>query len=240
MNRNGGQELIIQLETALHRLVESFWEEPYRFFTEADAVAALQFWVARRPGLAQVLRTADGFETGLLHREYPTFFLFSKSKPDQKKGQPARRGHYDLVLIDPAYVQRHAAETVINRDIRNQGDLTSPPLLAVIEFKLFARGWSPRRVRGVKQNLSKLQLALQFEEESSADASAAYMCIFQRAVGTTQERWKQYWEKEVKPTLVVYPKIRTVVAVCWPDEEEGWEREPFVHYSGSWITTVTS
>jgi hypothetical protein len=30
MNRNGGQELVIQLETALHRLVESFWEEPYR------------------------------------------------------------------------------------------------------------------------------------------------------------------------------------------------------------------
>lgn len=69
-----GQELLIQLETALHRLVESFWEEPYRFFTESDAVAALQFWVARRPGLAQTQRTADGFETSLLHREYPPSF----------------------------------------------------------------------------------------------------------------------------------------------------------------------
>ncbi len=59
-----GQELLIQLETALHRLVESFWDEPYRFFTESDAVAALQFWVAKWPGLAQVVQTADGFETG--------------------------------------------------------------------------------------------------------------------------------------------------------------------------------
>jgi len=63
---------LIQLETALHRLVESFWDEPYRFFTEGDAVVALQSWVARRPELAQAQRTADGFETGLLHREYPT------------------------------------------------------------------------------------------------------------------------------------------------------------------------
>jgi hypothetical protein len=34
-----GQELLIRLETALHRLVESFWEEPYRYFTGAEAQA---------------------------------------------------------------------------------------------------------------------------------------------------------------------------------------------------------
>ena len=32
-----GQTFLVQLETALHRLVESFWEEPYCFFTESDA-----------------------------------------------------------------------------------------------------------------------------------------------------------------------------------------------------------
>jgi hypothetical protein len=36
------QGLLIQLETALHRLAESFWDQPYRFFTEADAVAGLE------------------------------------------------------------------------------------------------------------------------------------------------------------------------------------------------------
>jgi hypothetical protein len=66
------QGLLIQLETALHQLVESFWDQPYRFFTEADAVAGLQAWVAARPELAQLYVTADGFETGLLHCEYPT------------------------------------------------------------------------------------------------------------------------------------------------------------------------
>jgi hypothetical protein len=77
-----GQTYLVQLETALHRLVESFWEEPYRYFTEADAVVGLQSWVAKRPELAQTLRTADDFETGLLHREYPTVFRLREIADD--------------------------------------------------------------------------------------------------------------------------------------------------------------
>lgn len=225
-----GQELLIQLETALHRLVESFWEEPYRFFTESDAVAALQFWVARRPGLAQTQRTADGFETSLLHREYPTFFRFKKSDPSRRRGRPARRGHYDLVLINPAYIRHHETATVINRDIGDHGDLSTPPLLAAVEFKLFARGWSPGRVRGVEQDLGKLQLAL----ESPADVSAAYLCVFQRDVSTTLRRWKRHWPT-VEKALTEFSDVRAVLAVCWPRQKQ----EPFVHYSGPWITTMT-
>ena len=36
------QKLLIQLETVVHRLVKSFWEEPSRTLTESNAVAALQ------------------------------------------------------------------------------------------------------------------------------------------------------------------------------------------------------
>ena len=225
-----GQELLIQLETALHRLIESFWEEPYRFFTESDAVAALQSWVARRPGLAQVVKTADGFETSLLHREYPTFFRFKKSDPSQRRDRPAKRGHYDLVLVDPAYVRHHGAETIINRSIEDHGDLSSPPLLAAVEFKLSARGWSPGRVRRVEQDLGKLQLAL----EQPADVSAAYLCAFQRDVSTTLHRWERHWPT-VEKMLAEFSDIRTVLAVCWPRQKQ----EPFVHYSGPWITTMT-
>jgi hypothetical protein len=225
------QELLTQLETALHRLAESFWEEPYRFFTEADAVAALQFWVAKRPELAQVVRTADGFETGLLHREYPTFFRLRMDKLKERQDPPARRGHYDLVLIDPAYAQRHTAEIVTNRVIGNRGEGSGPPLLAAVEFKLFARCWNEAKVRDVKKAAGKLRLAL----KPPADVSAAYLCIFQRDVSTTERLWKRLWS-EVEETLLGFPDIRVVVAVCWPMQK----REPFVHYSGPWITTVTS
>lgn len=225
-----GQELLIHLETALHRLVESFWDEPYRFFTESDTVAALQSWVARRPALAQAHRTADGFETGLLHREYPTFFRFKKSDPTQRLHAGASRGHYDLVLLDPAYAQSHEAETVTNRNIEDRGDLSSPPLLAAVEFKLFTGGWNQSQIDDVKQVLGKLRLAL----ESPADVCAAYLCVFQRDVNTELDRWKDYWP-DVKKMLEGFLDIRSVLAVCWPAQE----REPFVHYSGPWITTVT-
>lgn len=230
MSTSIGQELLVPLETALHRLVESFWEEPYRFFTEADAVAALQFWVAKRPKLAQVVHTSDGFETGLLHREYPTFFRLSMDDPTERLGPPARRGHYDLVLIDPAYAQRHTAEIVTNRDIGNQGKGSSPPLLAAVEFKLFTRGWNDAKVRDVKKAARKLQLAL----ELPADVSAAYLCVFQRDVSTKQRPCECYWKK-VKEKLKDCPDIRAVVAMCQTKSGQN----PFVHYSGPWITTVT-
>ncbi len=224
------QDLLIQLETALHRLVENFWDEPYRFFTERDAVTALQSWVAKRPELSQTMRTADGFETGLLHHEYPTFFRFSKQNPTQRLDSPARRGHYDLALINPDYIRRYKAETVSNRDIDNRGDLSSPPLLAAVEFKFFARGWSPGRVRGVEQDLGKLRLAL----EQPADVSAAYLCIFQREISRTARRWERHWPA-VEKILAESLDIRTVLVVCWLRQE----REPLVRYGGPWITTAT-
>ena len=222
-----GQTFLVQLETALHRLVESFWEEPYRYFTEADAVVGLQSCVARRPELAQTLRTADGFETGLLHREYPTFFRFSKTEPTEHVGPPAKRGHYDLALLDPAYVQQHEAETVVNRNIEDRGDLSCPPLLAVVEFKLFASGLNPSQIDDVRGALGKLRRALQ-----SPDTGAAYLCVFQRDVSGRQDLWERRWP-DMEATLAEYADIRAVVAVWWP--EQG--RDPFVHYSGSWITT---
>jgi hypothetical protein len=228
-----GQELLIQLETALHRLVESFWDEPYRFFTEADAVAALETWIARRPELAQPRRTADGCETGLLHREYPTFFRFYKNNPTRREGSPAKRGHYDLALLDPAYVQGYAAETVINRDIADRGDLSNPPLLAAVEFKLFARGWSTSGLRGVEQDLGKLLGKLRLALEPPADVGAAYLCVLQRDVSKTRYRWEHHWPA-VEKTLAKFPDVRVVLAVCWPGE-----REPFVHYGGPWITAAT-
>lgn len=83
MNKSS-QTLLIQLETALHGLVESFWEKPYQYFTESDAVAALQTWVATRPALAQVCQTGDDSATGVSHREYPTFFRLDDKNPTRR------------------------------------------------------------------------------------------------------------------------------------------------------------
>ena len=81
----------------------------------------------------------------------------------------------------------------------------------------------------MEQTLTKLRLAL----ESPADADTAYLCVLKRAVRTREYLWKRGWPK-VKATLAEYADVRAVVAVWWP--EQG--RDPFVHYSGPWITTM--
>lgn len=222
------QGLLIQLETALHRLAESFWDQPYRFFTEADAVAGLQRWVATRPEVAQTYRTADDLETSLLHREYPTFFRLRDQQPTERVPTEGARGHYDLVLLNPAYVQNRKAEALTNRSLRKREEFPAPPLLAVVEFKLFPDGWNKTRVKDVQNELGKLRLSL----EQPPHTEAAYLCIFQRDVSGRENRWEQHWP-QVERELQAHSEVRSLVAVCWPSQE----REPFVGYYGSWQTT---
>lgn len=227
--RYNPQGLLVQLETALHRLAESFWDQPYHFFTEADAVAGLQRWVATRPEMAQTYRTADGSETGLLHREYPTFFRLDDQEPSKRLVARAARGHYDLVVLNPAWVQNAAAEMLTNRSLGERDRFPTPPLLAVIEFKLFPDGWNDTRVKDVQHELGKLRLSL----KQPPDTETAYLCILQRDVSGRENRWEQYWP-QVERELEASSEVRSVVAVCWP----GQEREPFVGYYGSWQTTL--
>jgi hypothetical protein len=222
------QGLLIQLETALHRLVESFWDRPYCFFTEADAVAGLQHWVATRPEMAQLYRTADSFEIGLLHREYPTFFRLDDQEPTQRLLEREARGHYDVVLLNPACVQNCKAEALTNRISPERDAFLAPPLLAAVEFKLFPDLWTESRVKEVRNELGKLRLSL----EQPPDRESAYLCILQRDVSGRSSRWKQYWP-QVERELEAHSQVRSVVAVCWP----GQEREPFVGYYGLWQTT---
>jgi len=225
------QDLLVELETALHRVVETFWDHPYHYFTEADAHVGLHKWLATRPALSQTLQTADGFETGLLHCEYPTFFCYDKNSPVERLDPPSSRGHYDLALLDPGYVLSREAQTIMNRRDTEAPDASSPPLLAAIEFKLYDRGWSPLRVRGVMRDVGKLRLTLQHP----AHARAAYLCVLQRIVSQHSSRSDLHWKREVRVMLQENPEVRAVVAMCWPNQR----RDPFVHYSGPWITTNT-
>jgi len=225
VNANTGYSVANQLKKEIAEMRYIQTEVSQNF---SNLIQAKKILEENSPELAQVYHTADGFETSLLHREYPTFFRFKVSDPSQRLGPPARRGHYDLALLNPAYVRDHDAEAVSNRNIGDRGDLSTPPLLAAVEFKLFNNVWNPVRVRSVRRVLGKLRLSLQ----SPPHATAAYLCIFHRDVGAHPDRWDDSWPT-VEKMLADAAHIRSVVAVCWPKQE----REPFVHYSGPWITT---
>ncbi len=105
------------LEKAIHKLVNEFLKEPYKFFTEADAVARFHQILDNNTTFNRKAETTDGDEVSLFHREYPTFFRFSGSNPAKRLGPPASRGHYDTAILNPEFVIAHSSETVANRNI---------------------------------------------------------------------------------------------------------------------------
>src|SRR5262245_43145701 len=125
------------LENAIHCLVDEFLQAPYRYFTEADAVARFHQILENDPVINRIEGTKYGFQTSLIHQEFPTYFRFDDSNPTVRleASTGASRGHYDVAILNPEFVRSHDAETVKNRNIKSVRDTNIRPLQAVIEFK---------------------------------------------------------------------------------------------------------
>ena len=108
--------LQLKLEQCIQTLIQEFLAKPYQFFTEADAVTRFHQLLDTNPLLNSVLKTKDGYDTSLVHREYPTFFRFDDKNPTAQLNKGSR-GHYDMAILNPIFVMSHSVETVKNRDI---------------------------------------------------------------------------------------------------------------------------
>lgn len=212
------------LENAIHTLVDEFVREPYAFFTEADAVVRFHQLLAGDPSFNLRAQTADVHEISLVHREYPTFFRFDDRNPTARLGPPARRGHYDTVILNPDFVAAHPVEMVLNRDIRAVRSPDIVPFEAVVEFKLHSRGWSKGRAQGVIRELGKLHL-------SEKEAPLRYLVVLQRYREPRLYRWNTYWP-EVCNAAATREDIGSVFAVHWIN----LNREPEVHWFGRWLS----
>jgi hypothetical protein len=194
------------MEGAISQLAEEFLREPYRFFTEADAVARFHQLLDDVPALNITFETADGHKTGLCHREYPTFFRFSDKNPTERLKSPASRGHYDTVILNPEFVTAHPAITVANRDISAPRDKSILPFRAVVEFKLDNIGWSAGRTRGAIVELGKLEL--------TKESPLRYFVVLMRYSALTMTRWRKYWPI-VRDAAEQSPQIGSLFAVHW-------------------------
>jgi hypothetical protein len=174
------------LEDAIRQLGSEFAQDPYRYFTEADAVARFH-QILDSGGVNSTVNTSDGFAVPQIHREYPTFFRFSDKNPVERlpAESKARRGHYDTVILNPEFIQSHPVETVTNRSIKTERNKQITPFKAVVEFKLYTIGWSAGRAKGAIAELGKLQL--------SNEAPLRYFVVFMRYTASTMTRWNRYW-----------------------------------------------
>jgi hypothetical protein len=113
------QTIIDAVERAATGMVTQFEAQATRFFTENDLVCALHRLIhSELAGLGlDGVPDSDGLPHGLLHCEYPTSFRCDMSEcgflartddyPTPAGGR-YKRGHYDLVVLNPVVVKQHS------------------------------------------------------------------------------------------------------------------------------------
>jgi len=212
------------LESTIGDMVAHFVENPYAFFTEADAVIHLSQLILDDPYFGKTYKPLDNFETSLIHREYPTFFRFDDNNPTARLSpvSGARRGHSDLVILNPDLIQSHKAETITNRNVEDMVSWEYNPFEAVIEFKLDNIGWSRGRTEGVMAELGKLML--------SDEAPLRYFVVLMRYTAPTTTRWDKYWPvvQEGAGRSIL---VNSLFAVNWISTRIGSE----VFKYGAWL-----
>ena len=212
----------LDLEKKIYKLVSEFLKEPYKFFTEADAVVRFHQILDKNSTLNRKAETTDGDKVSLFHREYPTFFRFSDSNPTKKLGPPASRGHYDTVILNSDFVKVHSSATVANRQIDLPRDKSITPFNAVIEFKFHDYGWSSNRAESVICELGKLRL-------SKKESPLRYLIVLTRYRSPVMNRWNKYWPI-VKKEADKHKDINSVFAVNWLEIK----RKPEIYVFGNW------
>jgi hypothetical protein len=203
--------------------VSEFLQQPYCFFTEADAVARFHQILEANPLFGQKTKTLDGVLTPLVHQEYPTFFRFDDKNPIARLDSGASRGHYDIVILNSEFVRTHAAETVKNRNIASLRDETILPFKAVVEFKLDDRGWSNGKKKGAIAELGKLIL-------SREEVELRYFVVLMRYMASTENRWNKYWPEIMQAAENL--EIKSVFATHRISTKE----RPHVRSFGDWLS----
>src|SRR5919109_2004603 len=122
-----------QIEVAIRQLSREFLDDPYRYFTEADAVSRCRQLLELNDELGKDYKTKDGHKIMLIHQEYPTSYRYEGKAPlvPTSKG---RRGHYDLVILNPDFIEANNAESITNRLLKHAAPDQKGSIVAVIEF----------------------------------------------------------------------------------------------------------
>lgn len=127
------------------RIGEMFHDYPYYFFTERDIHSLLCDIANEELTLdgATETETTDGYLVNLVHHEYPTPFRCDMKGYNfvKKDRPPYKRGHYDLVILNPAFVRRNSLDVVCAKDFDSfeteMQHVDTTPLVWVCEVIFF-------------------------------------------------------------------------------------------------------
>lgn len=109
--------LVRQFEAAIKNLVQRFRNHPYAFYTETDMHCYLYHRLYAGGLVNGLYRTADGHDTILLHKEYPTVARYQRGDDGSLKEsvQGRRRGAFDISIWDPHFIaeREHRKQKVL-------------------------------------------------------------------------------------------------------------------------------
>jgi len=169
----------VDSEKALSALTKDFQNTPRRFFTEHDLHSKLyqivEFELIKNDHL--FFKTSDNQKVSLVHHEYPTPFRCNMSNHDfirveetekTKKGGLYRRGHYDLVVLNPDFVKSNELVVVEGKNYKEfcnaKSKIEATPLLWACEVVFgshygdeLPQNWSDYAIQDAKKLIETLK-----------------------------------------------------------------------------------
>jgi hypothetical protein len=179
-------EINVAVWKAIDKTINKFREHPYYFFTESDIHS--YFYYALYSSKHEAL-TKDEKPMYCIHREYPTNFRYNKKElldntilePCNLEGTSGSRGHYDIAVLDPDFINKvNSEKDIINKNVslvikrakNNKNFANDKELLFAIEFKYVINN-SKNFVNEVKMDNKKLLFAIE-----SGGAAKAVNLVF--------------------------------------------------------------
>ncbi|MDD3473418.1 MAG: hypothetical protein PHS86_11590 [Syntrophaceae bacterium] len=185
MSRN--EQIERAVKAAEKGIREQFTNEPERFFTESDLVAAFYNSL-----IHNMVGIKDINPAGVVHQQYPTLF-----KCDMKGGRfiakddnsAFKRGHYDLVILNPDFVSsacRLFPDDPIARFnyltarfwmVKKHRDqyIQTPPILYAFEFMYQKDPINERQTGGIKNLLKLAQQDFLKLKHSQSEANGRFI-----------------------------------------------------------------
>ena len=224
-----------EFEACMNSLGKKFLMYPYNFFTETDAHAFLFYYMFRyaKRGFKIQYPSKDKDKAVLIHREYPTVFKYKKKA--MVRDPHGTRGHYDLVVLNPEFMEVHEMPEIMMakfNDINSENPLN---LFAAIEFK-FIKSTLDKGMQGeIVKDIIKLSWALEpYEDLWPRQSINAYALIFNRSNWSDLEKQKEF-HKEIKNAA-----DHTQVRVLYVESVPGQEKHSDVKYLNGWNDKISS
>src|SRR5687767_15109361 len=104
------EALVPKFEAAIKALVRRFRTHPYAFYTETDMHCYLYHRLCSGGLENGLYRTVEGYDTILLHKEYPTVARYQRGDGGRIAESPdgRRRGAFDISIWDPRFIAERA------------------------------------------------------------------------------------------------------------------------------------